>query len=366
MKLAIAARALSLPFGGVRTFLEQTLPALMQQAGEHSVTVYYDDDRHLGLVPGAREVVLRAPHKALWDHVVLPVRLRADTPDVVWYPQNVVSLGVQIPTVVTIHDMLYFSLPAVAWREYAWPDTFYARVMIPRSVAAARVVACDSAWTARDVQRVTGAAPRKLRVVHLGTPSDMQPASSAEVDLVCAELGISKPYLLYCGTNSPRKNLRVLLAGFARVQDQIPHTLLIVGGNGYREVELDDLLAPLAGRVLRLPLVSRSELAALYSGATAFVFPSRYEGFGIPPLEAMACGCPVVCSAATSLPEVVADAALTFHPDDPATLARHLVALAHDPDLRTDLGVRGRARAAELNVARTAAAMWQIFGEVCL
>jgi glycosyltransferase involved in cell wall biosynthesis len=167
---------------------------------------------------------------------------------------------------------------------------------------------------------------------------------------------LERPFFFYAGVLSLRKNVRLLVEAFGRIRDELPHDLVITAGQGFTETPYDDLIARygLEGRVRRLGLVPSQDMVALYNEAEAFVFPSRYEGFGIPPLEAMACGCPVICSHATSLAEVVGDAALTFGPDDVATLADHLRAVAGSQALRERLSRSGLARAQQFSYRQSA------------
>jgi glycosyltransferase involved in cell wall biosynthesis len=358
LRIGIAARALSLPYGGVREYLGATLRALMELGAPHQFFVYYADACHVGMAPGAAEVVLRAPHKGVWDHAVLPLRLAHDRPDVVWFPHNVSALGVRAPAVVSVMDLLYFPVPEFGGREYPWADTLYMRLMIPRSLRAARRIMTISDWTARDAERLLGIPRSAMRTIPLA-PGVAAPPSRAECMRVRQVYGLARPYFLYAGTLSPRKNVRLLVEAFGRLKDELPHDLVLVGAPGDREQRIDDLLTRygIAARVRRLGLVPRADLSALYGAADAFVFPSRYEGFGLPPLEAMACGCAVVCSNATALPEVTGEAALLFDPDDVEALVEHLRLLAHDRALRASLVSKGFAQAARFDYTRTAAAI---------
>ena len=175
---------------------------------------------------------------------------------------------------------------------------------------------------------------------------------------VPARFGLTRPFFLYAGTRSVRKNIRLLFEAFARCHRDLPHDLVITGGGGHVVVEdrAEDVLARhgLGDRVKVLGLIPQEDLVPLYTAADALVFPSRYEGFGLPPLEAMACGCPVICSRATSLPEVVGDAALIFDPTDPEELAARLRAVASRADLRAQLGAGGLARAAGFGYDKSA------------
>jgi glycosyltransferase involved in cell wall biosynthesis len=159
--------------------------------------------------------------------------------------------------------------------------------------------------------------------------------------------------------------VRALIEAFGRVQHELPHDLVITGGAWLIDVPFDDLLSEygIAGRVRRLGAVPKNDLIALYNAADAFVFPSRYEGFGIPPLEAFACGCPVVSSNATSLPEVVGDAALTFDPLDVRALAAHLKAVATDRELRERLVRAGYNRVQQFSYRRAAQELLRLLEE---
>lgn len=356
LHIAISARALSLPFGGVREYLVATLRELMRINPGHRFSIYYADPALRGTNPEANEVVLSAPHKFAWDHWVLSRRLQRDRPDIVWFPHNVSSLGLTLPTVVSVMDLLYFPIPEFPGREYAWADSLYMRAFIPRSVRRARQVVAISDWTAGDIVRLTGVPREKIKTIHLAPGCGFRPASQAERAAVKARYDLTRPFFFYTGTLSPRKNLRRLVEAFGRIQRELPHDLVITGGGGYIETPLDDLIAryDIAGRVRRLGLVPKGDLVGLYSAADAFVFPSRYEGFGIPPLEAMACGCPVISSRATSLAEVVGDAALTFEPDDVETLATHLSTVASDQGVRERLAHAGLQRARTFSYTRAA------------
>lgn len=329
----------------------------------HRFILYHSSREAMGRVSGpAREVLLRAPHKSVWDHRALPRALRRDRPDVVWFPQNVISLGVRIPSVVTVHDLLYFHIPEYPHREYLPADILYMRAMIPRSLRLARAVACDSEWTRRDAIRLLGIPEDKMRVIPLAPGrAFLDAVRTGPGGEVAEKYRLKRPYFLYAGTRSVRKNIRTLFEAFARCHREIPHDLVLTGGGGNVVVEdpADDVLDRhgLRDRVRVLGLIPQADLVALYRGADAFVYPSRYEGFGLPPLEAMACGCPVICSRATSLPEVVGDAALLFDPASPAELEAHLRALASRPDLREQLKAAGLARAARFSYRSSAQAL---------
>ena len=365
LHIAISARAMSRAFGGVKEYVTAVIHELVRLDSPHRFTIYYDDERLLGANPQASEVYLDAPHKFVWDHALLPRRLARLRPDIVWFPHNVSSLGLGLPTVVSVMDLLYFPIPEFPAREYAWLDTLYMRAMIPRSLRRARRIMAISDWTGQDITRLFGIPGDKIRTIRLAAGGEFKPLPQPCLRAVRDKYGLPERFFFYAGTLSARKNVRRMVEAFGRVRHAVPHDLIITGGPGFLEERFDDLLEryAIADRVKRLGAISKDDLIALYNTADAFVFPSLYEGFGIPPLEAFACGCPVISSRATSLGEVVGDAALTFDPYDVDGLSAHLLAVASDQALRERLTRAGFARARCFNYASSAAQLLELLEE---
>ena len=338
LHIAIVARAMSHPVGGVREFVRDVCDEIVKLDTPHRYTFYYADEKLLGRYPMADEQFLSAPHKFFWDHWAVPRALKRDQPDVVWFPHNVMALGCSIPAALTIYDLLYFDVPEFAEREYAGVDSFYMRQFIPRSIKRAKKVMTISDWTAKDAHQLLGTPVEKMQTVYL--------AAGPEFRILNPRPVVDKPYFFYAGTLSPRKNTRRLFEAYGRIKDDVPHDLVLTGGGDMLEVDHADIVKKynLDSRIQRKGLVSKEELVALYNGATAFVFPSLYEGFGIPPLEAFACGCPVISSQSTSLSEVVGDAGLTVDPMDIDSLALAMKQVATDEVLRKRLIASGRER----------------------
>jgi glycosyltransferase involved in cell wall biosynthesis len=189
--------------------------------------------------------------------------------------------------------------------------------------------------------RLYGVPAGKLEVIYCAADARFRPSPDAEAEASLAGLDVPRPFLLTVGTLEPRKNVSRLIDAFHSLD--IPHHLVVVGARGWL---YDELLAKLAGpRVVAPERVSDEQLVALYNLADFVVLPSLYEGFGIPALEAMACGTPVACSNVSSLPEVVGGAGLTFDPEDTATIATAVRRLATQPRLREELAQAGLDRA---------------------
>lgn len=252
---------------------------------------------------------------------------------------------------VTIHDMAHLAVPdgmGLAKRAYA--RLFYWRA------AQSDAILTVSEFSKREILAYERVRPERVHVVYNGVEEGLHPCGDArQIAAARDRYGIPPRYLLFVGNLKPNKNLPRLLAAFARAKRQTPQladtALAVVGRrSGLRtgEGDLDDLLRVLGlvcGRdVVLAGEVDDAELRALYTGALAFVFPSLYEGFGLPPLEAMACGCPVLASRAASLPEVCGDAVCYFSPYNVEEMAEVVARIAPDALLREDLRARGLER----------------------
>ncbi len=303
----------------------------------------------------------------LWLLGYLPLRLRALRADVyhgpaVFLPH--VKLGYR--TVVTIHDLVSFLFPETVPRKYS----LYMRLMTRLAVRSADRVIAVSHATKTDLEQVLGVPSGKIVVIHEAVgPEFARPVSPEAVEAVVRRYGLRRPYCLFVGNLEPRKNLPTLIQAFAEVRRRLAPTgrapqLVLAGTRAwfhagiFRAVEQHQL----GDDVVFTDYVPLADLPALYAGATCFVFPSLYEGFGLPVLEAMAAGAPVVAARAGSIPEVAGDAALLVDAHTPGELAAAIESVLTDPALRERLVLRGRARAAEFEwnaVARQTLAVYQ-------
>jgi len=248
---------------------------------------------------------------------------------------------------------------------------------LERSLAAARRVVAVSEATAGDLRFHFPEAfrePAKLRVIHHGVSPVFRPAAEAEREAIRRDLGFPQGYLLYAGTLEPRKNVEGVLDAWQalRVADPTAPPLVLAGGYGWRSKPLMRRIERIAaadraaGEAPTLAVLGRVDeelLARLYRAATVFVYPSFYEGFGMPVAEAMASGVPVVTSDRSSLPEVAGEAALQVRPEDPAQILGALKKLLDDPALSEDLVQKGLERARTFRWEKAAAEMEEVFRE---
>ena len=302
--------------------------------------------RVLGGVGGAESEyaqVRSIPFPRLWTHLRLSVEIAVNPPEVLFVPAHVLPLIHPRRSVATVHDLGFLHYPEThrgADRRYlAWSTGW--------NVRQSTAVLADSQATRADLVREYGVAESKVHVVYLGRDESMVPVRDPEtLERVKVRYGIGQRYLLYVGTLQPRKNLGRVVEGFARLASAAGMgdvQLVLAGKRGWL---YEDLLAQigrvgLEGRVLFPGYVDDADLAALYSAALGYVFPSLYEGFGIPVLEAQACGVPVMTSNNSSLPEVAGDAALLVDPSDVDAIAEAMLRLATDETLRAELVERG-------------------------
>ncbi len=251
------------------------------------------------------------------------------------------------PSLVTVHDLILLVLRGPYLGPTAWAWMRFHRAAARR----ASFVVAVSENTARDVHRIWGIPRERIAVVPEGVTPGYRPLEDPEiVGSALSRYGIRRPYFLYLGGFDPRKNLHNLLLAFKLFLRSVDEDVLLVmagdrrGFEGYLEDELEEL--GLEDRVLFPGFVPEEDLPALYGGASAFVCVSLYEGFGLPLLEAMACGTPVLASGVSSIPEVVGEAGILVNPLDPEEIAGGMRKLWEEPDLRAELSSRGRDRAA--------------------
>lgn len=298
-----------------------------------------------------------------WRLPLPPAQLFTGPVDIYHGPDFVLPpLGKRIRKVVTIHDLAFLEYP-----EYAVPSLAdYLKKVVPEAVAEADVVAAVSQEVSRTLIEHFQTPAEKLRVVPNGVGSHFRRITDPILlSATRYKYGLTSPFVLGVGTLEPRKNHMGLIKAFHRAQQQKdgPKMLAIAGGHGWLYEETRQLVADLKleKKVLFLGRVSDLELVTLYSMADVFAFPSFFEGFGIPPLEAMACGCPVITSNTSALPEVVGNAALLVDPHDTDALADAIVQLLQDETLRNELQQKGYLRVQQYTWVESARKMLTIY-----
>lgn len=306
------------------------------------------------LAANLREVVCpihaeSRPARLAYEQSVLPYRAKRDGIDVLHSLGYTAPLVAPCPTVVTLHDLNYHFHPE-DWTRSALVAN---RLLIPQVARRATRVLTISESSRTAIRDVLGVPASKIDVVYHGVDGNLAPADTAAIEAVRKRLDLASDYLLTVTASHPHKNLDGLLAAYARLDS--PPPLVVVGIRGRDHARLESAATrPGAGRVVVTGWLEQAELSALYCDARAFVFASKYEGFGFPVLEAMSVGVPVASSNATSLPELVGDAALLFDPADIDAMASAMHRALTDNTLRTDLVRRGHERARQFRWQQSA------------
>ncbi len=345
---------------GTERYSYELLAALARIDRSNAYTLYCNG-LPATLPPLGPNFALRSiPAPRLWTHLRLGPSVLLQPPDVLFVPAHVIPLLHPRASVVTIHDLGYLLFPAA----HTAARRLELRLTTLWSTRAARhLIAISQATRAALVQRYR-VDPAKISVVYHGLAPWFRPIDDpAQAHIVRERYGIGPhPYFLYVGTVQPRKNLQRLIAAFAAADLPSTTHLLIAGKRGWltEAIERQAHSAGVKERVRFTGYVADADLPALLSEALAFVFPSLYEGFGMPVLEAMACATPVLTSSTSALPEVAGDAALLVDPSDTQAIAAALTRLAHNPDLRAALRERGRQRAAQFTWERCATETLQV------
>lgn len=289
------------------------------------------------------------PLRIAAEHTWLAALERRRRLDVIHHGVGTAPYVKPLPTVVTIHDIQYRHYP-----EYFHPVKLaWLRANVPHVVHHSEVVTVPSQFVREDLVDAFGADPDRVVVVPFGSSGLLAPSAGREQ--VLAARGLQRPFFLFPGRSYPHKNHRFLVEAFAPLAGDAD--LVLTGPPGRCDTEIDQTAAQCGcpEAVRRLGLVSRGELTALYEAATALAWPSRFEGFGVPVLEAMSAGCPVVASSATAIPEVVGDAGVLLSPDDSEGWTAALERLLTDRSHRADLVARGSARLREFSWERSGA-----------
>lgn len=350
---------------GANSYIYHLLRHLDKMDGQYHYTAFLSDRR---FATGGRMALYFARWPAygpvariMWEQIVQPVILRQKRIDLVHGLAFVTPLLSPCPTVVTIFDLSFLRFP----ESFRQANRTYLRLFTSLSARRARRVIAISEHTKRDVVHLLGIPAEKVEVIYCGVETNFYPRPVAEVQAFRQQRGLPERFVLFVGTLEPRKNVRRLIEAYAQIRN-LGVKLVIVGGKGWL---YDDIFASverlgLSDEVLFAGYVPAEELPFWYNAAKLFVFPSLYEGFGLPPLEAMACGTPVISSDAASLPEVVGEAGLMVAPQDVDGLAEAMRQVLGDQGLREQLRERGLQQARQFSWEKIAQQTITVYQQV--
>jgi glycosyltransferase involved in cell wall biosynthesis len=344
MRIAIDTRSTSGRKTGIGIYTAALLEDLRQVAPQHEIV-------ELNL---KREVRMRLDRRLRWQQLEVPRRARAVHADVLHIPGFDAPCWKPCPVVLTVHDLIGMLFP----QNLPPISRFYWSRWLPFSVRFADHIIADSEHTYRDILRLLKIDAARITVIPLAAGPQYQPIEQADtLQVIRRKYHLPDRLILFVSTLEPRKGIDTLLDAYAVLVQTVPDVPLVITGKRgwYTEQSFAQVKQlGLETRVIFTDYIPDEDLPAIYNCASVLAFPSRYEGFGLTVLEAMACGTPVVCSSSSSLPEVAGDAALQVPPDDALSLAQALQRVLTDAALRQQMKAQGLQQATRFSWARTA------------
>jgi len=342
-RIGIDARLTYYRQGGIAHYIEEIIHHIPQFDSSNQYIILHSrkDKRNLAQTDNQRRAICWTPSHHRIERLALSIEMLPHRLDLLHSPDFIPPMFGYRKSVITIHDLTFLHFPEFLTDE----SKRYYNEQIEAAVKRANHIMTDSEATRQDVIRMLNVPPEKVTTVLLGIDEDFKPADNETVQQVKTKCGLPDNYILFLGTFEPRKNLKGLLHAYARLRrmmEDVP-SLVVAGRQGWLFEEIFELAANLGIRdsIAWREDIAYGDLPGLYSGASLLCLPSFYEGFGFPPLEAMACHTPSVVSNRGSLPEVVGDASLQVNPDDAASIADAMLQVLTNPKLADDLRQRG-------------------------
>lgn len=326
---------------GIGTYIRHIVPGIVNALTEERFTLIGNsgDIKKLGITAGDRVQIVEAYSKmySLHEQFEMPKLIPSNT-RLFFSPHYPVPLRYKGKVLVTIHDVFHLAMPKLVG---GFHKLLYAKLMFSQVCKRAAAIITDSRFTRSELEKYLPAPLPPIHTIHLGVDDSWFSVPNSEPIY-------SRPYLVFVGNIKPNKNLVSLIKAYSSISSKIPHDLIIIGKkSGF--ITSDSLVHELASkypdRIIFTDLLPDQDLKRYIKGATALVFPSLYEGFGLPPLEAMACGCPVLSSDRASLPEVCGDAVLYCNPESVEDLANKLLQISTDTLLQEELRLKGLVQA---------------------
>lgn len=352
MKIGIDARKIG--DTGIGRYIENLVGELVAADSRHRYVLFMTPGDILRYkYPPDRVTMVkeRAGKYSLAEHWSLASKAAAAGIDLFHAPHYVLPYFMRIKSVVTVHDIIHLLDPS-----FGFAARTYAKVMIQSAIKRAAAVIAVSECAKREIVEKLRVSPDHIRVIPNGGGSDFAKTPASILNETLTGLNLSRGYFLFVGSDRPHKNLKAVAAVMDRMADA---RFVIVG-----RVEDKSAFAKFGDRVKFINGAEKKVIETLYTGATALLFPSYHEGFGLPPLEAMACGTPVVASARSSIPEVTGDAAVLVDPDDCGAMSSALAKFATDIAYRDDYVQKGYARLEKFSWAKTAKMTLEVYESV--
>ena len=359
-KIAIAARDLGRHFHGPATYAHGLIQGLIDANPGHEIHVYYSTGKALGFFPSANEHVLGSSNRLIWDNILLPQSIKRESIDFTIFPKGTIPFLFSGKAIPIMLDLGYF-YPSL--KAYKTLNTYYMRIVLKYTAGKAEGIFTISKSTQRDVIKHLKVPAEKIVTIYGDCRPEFKSIGNDKIlSRVSEKYQLETPFIFApVSSISPRKNLDRLLDAFVNVLKDIPHHLYVTGARTWNSKHVLQRLANnnLASRVHRLGFIPIEDMVAFYNLADFTVYPSLFEGFGLPVLEAFNCGSPVLTTIHTSLPEVAGEAAILVDGYNVKDLSQGILKLAHEPQIRALLKEKGFTQARNFSWRQTAALVYQ-------
>lgn len=372
MRIGIDARLINYR-RGIGNYVYHTVQMLAEMPSDFQYVLYVSNESAKQFVPQVPNMTVKtllpAPY-ALWEQVILPMEIKYNPVDLLFCPANTAPLVKypKVPIILTVHDVMYL-LPKSVLPEsvslYQRLGRIYRKLVIPHVINSAEKIITVSNYSRSDIINNTKVAADKIHVIYEAPGSTFRQVTREVVNAVTKKYNIEKSYIVALGAIDPRKNTHTIIQSFAKFLHQVngDYYLLLLGLNRKTKkyfLRYADQLG-ISSNIKALDFVSEEELIALYNGALFFLYPSLYEGFGLPLLEAMACGTPVISSARTSIPEIAGNAALLVDPTNVEAILEAMARLSYSETTRLQYVQRGFKQVKQFSWEQSTAKLLAIF-----
>lgn len=361
MKVALMLRSLH-ERGGINVYTVNLIENILKLDSETEYLFLYYDKNSLGCYASytnVKEIWINAPTKLLWDQIGVPSVLRRENVDIVFNPKLSIPLITKSKKLLMIHGAEQFAVP----NAFQWFDRIYTRMAMPLYAKVADKILATTRLGIEDLSHYLGVDRNKFDFVHEGVHKRFKLLPEEQLNTVRQKYRLPPKYILFIGGLYPLKNFKRIVAAFKTICHRIEHKLVVVGFKRFkvhREIESAKNLMK-HGKIMMAGFVPDEDLPAFYNMADCLVFPSLYEGFGLPVLEAMACNCPVVASKSGCTKEITQDAAFLVDPYNESEIAKGLIKVITNSNLRENLIEKGEKRVRQFSWEKCAAETVEVF-----
>ncbi len=361
LKLAVDGRALFQPASGIGVYTQNLLKELRNYQLE--ITVLTHKPLKGEKLDNIHYIADSVPSGVVWQQTVLPKKLKQF--DIFWSPIQTLPFYTPIPSLVTVHDLTVITFPETHTLKVKLSQIPFLR----RTISNAKVIVTPSKATAEDLINFFPHSKNKVEVIYNGVSGSFTYTPIMQRERIRNSLGYPNGFILFVGTLEPRKNLVVLLEAWKAINCEFPAyslPLVIVGSPGWKSKKVVKMIKKAGPNVNYIGVLNRENLISYYRAASLFVYPSLSEGFGLPVIEAMATGTPVITSNRSSLSEITNGCAITVEPEDPSELARAIIYLLNDKDKQEKLSILGYKHSCKFSWTKAANQLYNLFCSICI